>query len=125
MQHFHTRVISLTYSADEVPEFKTTKERKAWYEALGYLVAYGLHGPDNEPSDHSMDLVTMYLGKTPSIDACYRNPVLQERYEDDSCRYLGTPDHDLDKLKSVLSYGSRSFTLGAVLGEDGKWGFHS
>lgn len=126
MINFHTRVVALTYTTDEVPEFKTAEERKAWYQALGYLVAYGLHTPDNEPADHSMDLITMYFSKyLERINVGYFKPVIQERYEDGSLRYLGTPEEKLNQLKEALASSPMPFSIGAVLGEDGKWGFHS
>lgn len=119
---FHTRVVVVHYDSNDVRVFETETEEEGqkWYRALGRLVAYGLQGKDR---DDSTQLMSLSLGN-PEMTACYHNPLPVPRDRDGFEIYSGSPDQAVsvmwDRLRS-----EQPFVLGAVLHDDGEWGFHS
>ena len=126
MKNMHTRVLVLNYFEDEVPLHATDREQQEWYAALGRMVAYGLYHDKNKAEDSSTQYVRLGFRKSPvEIDACYHKPVLQQRYEDGTPKFVRTADQYLNELRYELTTPNDCFAMGAVLHSDGKWGFHS
>ena len=126
MKNLHTRVLVLNYFEDEVPLHATDKEQQEWYAALGRMVAYGLYHDRNPAEESTTQYVRLGFRENPvEIDACYHKPVLQQRYEDGTPKFVGTADQGLNDLRDHLTTPKDCFVMGAVLHSDGKWGFHS
>lgn len=124
MSNYHQRVISLHYSEKDLPRFETDAEVRAWHEAVGRMVCYGLQ---REAQDDTVQLVSGGLSVKP-LELCltYYEPKMPERWEDGTRKIVNTPEGYLDDaLIKLRQAASRSFTMAAVLHQDGKWGFHS
>lgn len=120
----HTRVVVLSYYSEEAPTFATSKERERWEQALGRQVAYDLSGP--EATEHTTQLVTIGLDNYPQeITASYHNKIKVERDDHGFIIYSGSAEEVLHKFIDKLRTPYTTFTIGAVLHSDGKWGFHS
>ena len=123
---YHQRVIILNYSEDDVPAFTNQADQNAWYQALGRMVAYNLQ-PD--AVDDSTQIVTGHLRRNP-LEIClsYPPPAVAVRDDDGYRVHSGTKsmvDHHIWEAQHHMSDTGRSFTMGAVLHSDNKWGFHS
>lgn len=123
---YHQRVIILNYSEDDVPAFTNQADQNAWYQALGRMVAYNLQ-PD--AVDDSTQIVTGHLRRNP-LEIClsYPPPAVAVRDDDGYRVHSGTKsivDHHIWEAERRMRDTGRSFTMGAVLHNDNKWGFHS
>lgn len=124
---YHRRVIDLHYCDEDLPTFTSDAEMNAWYQALGRMVAFGMH---NDKSTDTVELITGGLTTRPyEICLTYhpRLPAYDTWPETGEKKYLGSPDDQLHCLvKSLRDRMTGSgFTMGAVLHNDGHWGFHS
>ena len=123
---YHQRVIVLNYSEDDVPTFNNQKDQDAWYQALGRMVAYGMQ---RDAVDDSTQIVAGNLRRNP-LEICltYSPPAIAMRDDDGYRVHSGTKsmvDHHIWEAQHHMSDTGRSFTMGAVLHSDNKWGFHS
>lgn len=113
---YHQRVVVLNYDSN-IPKFKTNEEQRAWYEALGRMVAYGMH---NTPEQDSVQLVTGAVEEC-EITLCY--------YE----KHRRDPDqpwevsHEFYKAVDKMREQSKlqPFVMGAVRRSDTEWSYHS
>jgi hypothetical protein len=130
MRDFHTRVLVINYSSDEIPKFATDKEHQAWLVAVGRMVVYGM-GDKNDGEVDSIDLVRGGFGKNPLEFCCTYSRSLP-MYGKDSEGWSVVAGSEWERLSNFesgfldaarkLGHG---FTIGAVLHSDGEWGFHS
>ena len=123
---YHQRVIILNYSEDDVPAFTNHADQNARYQALGRMVAYNLQ-PD--AVDDSTQIVTGHLRRNP-LEIClsYPPPAVAVSDDDGYRVHSGTKsmvDHHIWEAQHHISDTGRPFTMGAVLHNDNKWGFHS
>jgi hypothetical protein len=123
---YHQMVIALNYSEYALPTFDTPAEQDAWHQALGRMVAFGLL---REAEDDSTRVVVGHVGRNPTeVLMCYYPPVLATRDAEGFTRTLGTPKGAMDGILGDLldkGWHGYGFTMGAVLHNDGKWGYHS
>jgi len=129
MHNYHTRVLVLNYSDEDMPQFETQKEIDAWYQAVGRMVLYGMR---KDAAEGTIQLVTARLSKSPTeLCASYYPtlPACAEKCSDGFGRYIGSMSEVVDNLTDQLHERSqeqgRAFVMGAVLHSDGTWGFHS
>ena len=123
---YHQRVIVLNYSEDDVPTFNNQKDQDAWYQTLGRMVAYDLQ---HDAVDDSTQIVSGRLSRNPT-EVClgYFPPALTVRDEYRCVVHGGIKamvDHHILEAQRHMRDTGRPFTMGAVLYNDGKWGFHS
>ncbi len=123
---YHQRVIILNYSEKDVPTFTNQVDMDAWYQALGRMVAYGMQ---RDAVDDSTQIVAGNLRRNP-LEICltYSPPALAMRDDDAYRVHSGTKsmvDHHIWEAQHHMSDTGRPFTMGAVLHNDNKWGFHS
>ena len=123
---YHQRVFILNYAEDDVPTFSNQKDQNAWYQALGRMVAYGMQ---RDAVDDSTQIVTAGMRRNP-IEICmnYKPPATTVRDEDGNTVHAGTKsmvDHHIWEAERHMRDTGRPFTMGAVLHNDNKWGFHS
>jgi hypothetical protein len=129
MRNYHTRVLVLNYSDEDLPQFETQEEIDAWYQAVGRMVLYGMR---KDAAEDTIQLVTAGLSKSPTeLCAAYHPtlPARAEKYEDGFGRYIGSTSEVVDNFTEQLHERSqeqgRAFVMAAVLHSDGTWGFHS
>ena len=122
---FHRRVFILSYFDDKIPKFATLEDQNAFHQALGRMVAYGLQsGAEHD----TIQLVSSGITQKPlEIDAAYYRPIQASTVDEDGF-YRGLPvQYEESEFRFNLASQSEGtpFVMGAVLHEDGKWGFHS
>ena len=125
MKNFHQRVFVLNFFEDDIPEFKSDSELKAFHEMLGRTLMYGLRNPQSEDV---ISLVTSSLrNKGTEVVTCYYpNLPSQDKWPDGSSKYLGSAGAVVENTIKHLQDKSKSspFVIGAINRGD-SWSYHS
>ena len=115
MKQYVQRIISLTYSPEEI-RFQTGAQIDEFYRALGYMAFHGM------ASDHPRDIeyVSMAIDRDHEITGAYFPPWSRgDGYTENKVQY------DLDSAMKAFQ-GGRAFVIGAVPRDGGtRYSFHS
>lgn len=138
MTQFHQHMVTVSFTDEAMPNFKTDAELQAYQQMLGRYVYRAIRGQlathrDNpamksQPVDIGMTTITMVDPE--ELVATYHGaaPGATEVDKDGFARYRGGLSECYDQAVSeVLARVGRDrtpFTLGAIC-RDGEWSFHS
>lgn len=122
---YHTRVFIFDFQDDKLPQFKTREDYEKFEAMIGRMVMYGCY--DQQPCDTIQYANGFIAPAGDEMIVSYRKLEAQpETWDDGSRKYMNSPLAAVETFKGAMQREGASYiTIGAVLHDDKKWGFHS